>query len=211
MPDRIIRDELLESGRWLDLPTDTARICYVGLLLRCDDFGNIEGGPRRLFRFFYGFAQVKTPADADAVILQLADADLIRRYEFEGREFFHIPRFRPHRQYLVRKCPLSPWDGERPLGKTRRIINQGLAKSLADISQSDDYHMAEGVGVGVVRTTKNELPPVDNSMPVDNLATAKTWTDYWTSKGKAFGIEAKAGESKGDYCRRIQAFAKAKT
>ena len=45
MADRLIRDELLESDRWLDLHSDTTRLAYVGLLLLADDFGNLEGGP----------------------------------------------------------------------------------------------------------------------------------------------------------------------
>lgn len=39
-------------------------------------------------------------------------------------------------------------------------------------------------------------------------AKTTTWTEHWKAKGKAFGIEAKPGESDGDYCRRVQAFAK---
>ena len=134
MPDRVVRDELLDSDRFLWLPSDTDRLCYVGLLLRCDDFGNLEGGPRRLFRFFASFAQTKTEESAGATIIHLADADLIRRYEADGREFFHIPRFRTHRQYLVRKVPASPWCLETVLGKQQRVINRGLASNVVTTS-----------------------------------------------------------------------------
>jgi hypothetical protein len=46
--------------------------------------------------------------------------------------------------------------------------------------------------------------------PVDKSAAATTWAEHWKAQGKAFGIEAKQGESTGDYCRRAQAFAKEK-
>lgn len=217
MPDRIIRDELLESGRWLDLPNDTARLCYLGLLLRCDDFGNIEGGPRRLFRFFFRFAQVKNEADADAVIQQLADADLIRRYEVEQRELFHLPRFKAGRDYLVRRFPPSPWcDQNALIGKHKRIINKGLAKNVAKDSANVNATFYQGVGVGVgVGDNKNELRPVDNSNPVDNSTAAattkpKTWAQFWKAQGAAFGIKPIQGETEGEYCRRVQSIAKEK-
>jgi len=41
MPDRVIRDELLESDRWLDLPTDSHRLVYISLILIADDYGEI--------------------------------------------------------------------------------------------------------------------------------------------------------------------------
>lgn len=210
MPDRLIRDELLESDRWLGLTTDTARICFVGLLLRCDDFGNLEGGPRRLYRFFSRFAQIKAEADADAVLMQLADADLTRRYERDGREFWHLPRFRPHRNYLVRKYPPSPWDD--PVLTARKeghfLSNQGLAKNI-------ETTLSRGVvGVGVeVGTSKNELPQTaagDNFLSGDKSSRQKsiTWTEHWTSKGKALGINPEKGETSGTYCKRVQTFCK---
>lgn len=217
MPDRVIRDELLESDRWLDLPTDTDRLAFMGLLLRCDDFGNLEGGARRLFRFLHSFTQVKTPEAAATTLLHLADADLMRRYEVDKREFWHLPRFKPHRQYLVRSYPQSPWDSERLLGKERRVINRGLAtnqplaENVVTTSQPDSVDMAEGVGVGVgvgvYQKRTSTTAPGDNSG--DNSATkAATWTEYWKAQGTAFGIETKQGESTGDYCRRVQASAK---
>lgn len=159
MPDRLIRDELLESERWLWLPSDTDRIVFVGLLLRCDDFGNMEGGARRLFRFMQGFAQVRTEENAATVLLHLTDADLIRPYQVDRRDFLHVPRFRPHRQYLVRKVPASPWDSERKLGKNQPVKTRGLAKdhalgheisnNMADICLPSAYALSQGVGVGV--------------------------------------------------------------
>jgi hypothetical protein len=156
MADRILRDEILDSDRWLDLPADTHRLVYVGLLLHADDFGNFEGGIRRLFRFMNHFTQVKTEEAAATVMGHLVDADMARGYKamVDGveREFYHLPRFQSHRQYLTRKCPPSPWDDvERVLGKTKRklIVNQGLAKIVATTSQQDSSHVLQGVGVGV--------------------------------------------------------------
>ena len=210
MPDRIIRDELLDSDRWLDLPTDTDRLAYVGLLLICDDFGNLEGGLKRLYRFLHKFTQVKSEEVVATVLTHLGDADLIRRYEIEKREFWHLPRFKSPRWYLSRKVPGSPWDEKRTLGKdARRIANQGLAKNLVATSLQQVSHVAHGVGVGVgvgeIQKRSSAAQPVDNFPPK-----SRSWSEHWKAQGKAFGIDPKPGESDGDYCRRVQAFAKSK-
>ena len=161
VPDRMLRDELLDSERWLDLPSDTHRVVYVGLLLRADDFGNLEGGPRRLFRFMHGFTQVKTELAAIARMGALVDADLARRYEVDGRELWHLPRTRSwsRKSYLVRKVPASPWcPPDRELGKhVRSIRNQGHAEKVNVTSVSRELNVWLGVGVGVgVEKIKNK-------------------------------------------------------
>lgn len=196
MPDRLIRDELLDSERWLALPNDGDRLAFVGLLLRCDDFGNLEGGPRRLFRFLYHFTQIKTEEAAATSLLHLADADLLRRYEVEKRELYHIPRFRPHRQYLVRKVPASPWDADRAVGKNRRVIEQGLAKeqslkeplanNVATISQALGIGLPEGVGVGVGVNPPGASARVANSVPPALTAKANSGGDLKGNKPKGY-------------------------
>ena len=171
MPDRVIRDEILESDRWLDLPTDAARLAFVGFVLICDDFGNLEGGQRRLFRFLHKFTQVKTQDAATAVIDALMQSDLLRRYTDNDRELFHIPRFKSHRQYLSRQFPPSPWcPSETELGKHKRIINKGLATNVVTTSLQRSNDVAEGVGVGV-----GELP---SAKPRPDPLNAATWLAY---------------------------------
>lgn len=140
MPDRVIRDELLESDRWLSLPTDTHRLVFVGLVLRCDDYGNIEGGPRRIYRWSHGFTQIKSEADSIKLMSDLQDADLVRRYEVEDREYWHVPRFKNARRYWSRKCPKSPYE-EQQNQETAKKPDGDLRKACANPSR--------GVGVGV--------------------------------------------------------------
>lgn len=160
MPDRLIRDELLESDRWLGLPTDTDRLAFIGLRLKSDDFGNIEGGIRRLSRMLQGFTHIKTDEAAATTLLHLCDADMIRRYEADGREFYHLPRGRPAGSYLVRKCPASPWcKPDVALGKhVRAVRKQGLAKNLPGTSQERNPDVSQGVGVGVGIVEKHVVP-----------------------------------------------------
>lgn len=158
MADRILRDELWESDRFLDLPNDIARLAFLRFLSAADDFGNFEGGTRRLVRMIQACTQAKNDEAVAGAIDALMGADLIRRYVVDGRELFHIPRTRPHRQYIVRKYPPSPWDADVKLGKTRRVEARGLAKDHERQALSGDVvatslprrdHVAEGVGVGV--------------------------------------------------------------
>lgn len=109
MPDRVVRDELLQSDRWLDLPTDTHRLAYVALILVADDYGNLKGGPRRMFRWLLSFTQIKAEPDAIKLLSDLHDADLIGRYEVDGIEFWHVHRFKNSRKYWSRKWPRSPF------------------------------------------------------------------------------------------------------
>lgn len=210
MPDQLLRDELMKSDRWLDLPNDTCRLAFFPLLLVADDFGNLEAGIRRIFRLWEPQTQIKTIEAAAVALAHLMDADLTRGYVADNREFLHVPRFKSHRSYLVRKCPPSPWcDPEKALGKhVRKVINQGLAKNLPATLLERNSHVLLGVEVGVgVEVDKKRTStavPVDKSEP----AKAQTWAEHWKAEGKAFGIEPLQGEKAGDYCRRIQAWAK---
>jgi len=149
MPDRIVRDELWESDRFLDLPSDTHRLAFIRFLHLADDFGNFEGGQRRLFRLLHAGLQVKTQEAATGIIMAMIECDLLRRYEIDGREFFHIPRFGQHRSYKVRIVPASEWDKNLPLGKHEREVKQGLAKNLTVTQPLRDGHVFTGVEVGV--------------------------------------------------------------
>jgi len=151
--DRILRHELLRSERFLKLPTDTHRLIFIALLTEADDFGNIEGGSSRMWRWMHGFSQVKDEAGSIRLMSDLQDVDLARRYEVEGKEFWHIPRFRNSRRYTRRHHPQSPWCGTAVSTMERK--NKNLTpKSAADLRQicgrsAADLPRGVGVGVGV--------------------------------------------------------------
>lgn len=158
MSDKVLRDEIWESDRFIGLPTDTARVAFMRFLSVSDDFGNFEGGGRKIHRMLESCTQAKTDSAIEHTIDALMAVDLIRRYTVGDRELFHIPRTKSHRQYIVRKMPPSPWDLDQKLGKTQRIEARGLAKDDANqpleknvdtTSLLRSMHVAQGVGVGV--------------------------------------------------------------
>jgi hypothetical protein len=150
-----------------------------------DDFGNFEGSTRRLQRIIVACtASIKTEEQAIAVMSDLHDADLVRAYRVGDRELWHLPRTRPHRQYIVRKVPASPWDGDLVLGKAQRVRvsgiakdqqNQALTENLHTTSQPHAYHVAKGVGVGE-GVGEGITPPATPGPPADAGMDSKPMT-----------------------------------
>lgn len=92
MPNRVIRDGLLESEAVLSLPVE-ARWLYVSILLTADDVGLFEATPFRLARK----ADLRREA-VDKLLPILADADLIRLYQVDGKQYGFIPKFQQRLQ-----------------------------------------------------------------------------------------------------------------
>ena len=122
MYDRILRSELFESNRYLDLHTDTSRLTWISLIPLADDFGNLDGNTKRLWRWLTFRTTLKTEPDVVKVLSELCDADLLRRYEVDGQPWFHIPRFECDRDYVTRRYPKSPWDDEENSDLEARMV-----------------------------------------------------------------------------------------
>lgn len=108
MPDRIIRDELLESEKWLSLKDNADRLAFISLLLKADSLGNFSGETYRLMRLWRDFG-INTIALVCKTLSELVDADLVRLYEVEERKLLHIPRYRQSLRFISRIFPPSPW------------------------------------------------------------------------------------------------------
>lgn len=118
MPDRILRDELLTSDRWLrlggkDMAVGNARrLAFIACISTADTLGNMEATSTRLERLWRDFGI----ADDEAIEATLADfvrVDLARVYQDDdGKRFLHLPRYGQRLRYLGRLCPLSPWTSD---------------------------------------------------------------------------------------------------
>jgi hypothetical protein len=174
--DRIIRDELWNSERWLDLPSDTHRLIYVSLLSIADDFGNLEGGPRRLYRWMHCFSQVKTEEDSIKLMSALQDVDLVRRYEVKddlstgSKEYWHLPRFKNSRRYWARKCPPSPYPEQTHKESKDEEDQCPDENPSADLPQpSSKTSGGVGVGVGVGEEGLSISPTRGQEVKVKNV------------------------------------------
>lgn len=109
MPNRVIRESILTSDRYVCLPTSDHRLLFLELLLCADDYGlvplNISYIARRTTSC-YG----KSNEIIAGLLLPLVDADLIRPYDGPGGgKFAFIPRFNnPGIQALKPRWPLPP-------------------------------------------------------------------------------------------------------
>lgn len=100
MPNRLIREDMLESESILGLPVE-ARWLYVTILLSADDVGLFEATSFRLARR----ADINRDA-GERLLSMLADSDLVRLYEVNGKRYGFIPRFRQRIQIRKLKHPM---------------------------------------------------------------------------------------------------------
>lgn len=173
MADRLLRDELLDSERYLALESDTAQKLFVHFLLVADDLGNAEAGHafirRRLLR------GRETNAEIDGLLITLAENDLIRPYLVDGRRLIHIPRFRQRLRYPRGKVPQPPPEITKE--------NNGDRRKKTDQRQTKDkpkagHSQARAVRSEVKRSEVNlnrarTAKPVDNSNAPTQTATSK--------------------------------------
>lgn len=105
MPNRIIRESLLDSDRYLGVD-EGAQLLFTHMLLLADDFGCLSIAPAFIGRRCF----VNRPTDErlNALIDQLSDADLVRVYEHRGARFAFIPRFRQRLKRETLKNPQPP-------------------------------------------------------------------------------------------------------
>lgn len=105
MPNRVIREAILDSQRYWSC-TIEARELYRHIQLLADDFGCVS-----LSTVFLKRKCFETPPQEEkvsALLHQLVDADLVRRYEVNGKVFGFIPRFRQRLKRMTLKHPKPP-------------------------------------------------------------------------------------------------------
>jgi hypothetical protein len=128
MPNRIVREALLDSDRWLGLRDNTARVCFLAAMLKADDLGNLEGTDARLRRLWRDYG-VETDNKVALVLQELADTDLVRVYDVDGKRYLHIPRFRQYIRHIRQRHPASPWDDTE---KIQRVAEKTQCERNAD-------------------------------------------------------------------------------
>ena len=189
MSDRIIRDEILESERFVvelrdvfkrasikldspNLQACVARMAYVALLLKADALGNLEGGEARLGRLWgsFGIVDELVPTIRDALV----EVDLVRLYSVDKKQYLHLPRYRQNLRYVKRVFPPSPWTTDQEkhaLAKNSRGEHMVRATSpprehtvrTVEVKRSEVKRTGEHRDVESPR----ESGAVDKSTPID--------------------------------------------
>ena len=108
MPNRIIRDSILDSERYLSLTHHVERLLIFELILLADDYGLVPLGQAFLARRTTACAGM-SGEQCLKVISALADVDLIRVYNAKsGSRFAYMPRFGNSPRSSKPKWPLPP-------------------------------------------------------------------------------------------------------
>lgn len=137
MPNRLIRDGLLESEAVLSLPLE-GRWLYIAVLLSADDVGFFEATPFKLARR----ADIRRE-QVDKLLAMLADADLVRLYQVDGRNYGFVTRFRQRIQIKRVKHPLPPLallaGDEDALNKIRDLASKTtVGQPLSTVAQPSE-------------------------------------------------------------------------
>lgn len=105
MPNRIIRESLLDSARYAGL-TNEAKLLFFHMLLLADDFGCI--GVSETFLRRRAFYDMPTGQKIAKLLNELVDVDLVRTYEAQQAVYAFIPRFRQRLQRNTLRHPKPP-------------------------------------------------------------------------------------------------------
>lgn len=108
MPARMMRQELLDSDRWLGLTHPVERLAYVVLLLHADDLGCADASSGALVRRWREPCLTKSTKEAEDILDALVRVDLVRVYESGGKRFLFIPRFKQRFRAKAFKRPPPP-------------------------------------------------------------------------------------------------------
>jgi hypothetical protein len=128
MPDRIVRDELLTSERYWSCSPE-ARNLYLSIVLSVDDAARMSGAVFALrTRCMAGTVSHER---ISAILAELVDCDLVRRYEHGGKPYLFVPRFRQRLRYFnASKHP------EPPTGISDITTHKSVPRQTADVLES---------------------------------------------------------------------------
>lgn len=171
MPNRVIRESLLDSERYWACSIE-ARELYRHIQLLADDFGCLSIAPAFIGRRC--FDTRPTQEKLAGLLQQLSDNDLIRIYEAEGARYAFLPRFGQRLRRMTLKHPKPPsalTKNDPKAVELFKLINE-RNQVLTDGRLTDDGHMpdprpAKGKeGNRIESESKGKgAAPVDNSKP----------------------------------------------
>ena len=162
MPDRIIRDEILQSERYWSCSTEAQRL-FIHLVLVVDDAARFSGKNFTIRAACFPARPIE-PDDLERWISELTDADLIRLYQIEGQRYIFIPRTRQRKRYVASsKYPPPPISindltDEKSASRPTQVIPESAP------SQPQDERGGVEVGLRRGEEEQNQVPVVRNEI-----------------------------------------------
>lgn len=191
VPDRVIRDELLTSERyWACSPE--ARCLFVSILLSADDAARYSGAPFALRTKC--MAGTVSHERIEAILGELVDADLVRRYVSAGKPYLFVPRFGNRKRYIASSKYPAPPPEINDIVLKKSDSSQTQVRPKTDSGLPQDSHARAGVGVGEERRKTNPAQPDGfaafwKAWPTDRRKVAKL---QCLAKWRNDGLEAQA-------------------
>lgn len=190
MPTRMIREGVTTSEP-LSAVSFEAECLFFRLLVVADDFGAFDGRPVIVRAKTMPLRDV-TAAQIDSWLRELAEQDLIVRYEVEGKPYVAIPKFKQRTRANSAKFPLpDDWTGNDGQMTDNRPSTAGLVGGggvVAFVSDGD----SDGAGP-LAQPPAILLPLVGGEEAAMSQAQVREFADLY----RAVDVEAELRKMRG--------------
>jgi hypothetical protein len=166
-PELFTHESLFAAEKASGLPL---RFAFIGLWTQCDREGRFEWRPLRLKLAIMPWDE----GDFESILIALANAGFLVRYEIDGKPYCHIPSWhrnqRPHHQEAKSTIPPPPVpsrDGEKIVGESPKSFAPSPEATPVISAGIRNTNYGDGVGD---ETSRGEKPPDGNELTSEWVA-----------------------------------------
>lgn len=140
MPNRILKESVRVSES-IDRLSWFEEVLFYRLIVSCDDFGRFDGRPAIIKNMLFPLKENLTLQTVLNAINNLASAELVVLYEFEGKPYLYLPGWNEHQTVRAKKSKYpAPENGV----KTSEIICKQMHANVPVIqSNTKSYSISE--------------------------------------------------------------------
>lgn len=102
MPNRILKESIRVSES-IDKLSWFEEVLFYRLIVSCDDFGRYDGRPAIIKNMLFPLKEKLTTQTVLNAINNLASAELVVLYEFEGKPYLYLPGWNEHQTVRAKK------------------------------------------------------------------------------------------------------------
>lgn len=111
MPNRILKESIRISDS-IDRLSWFEEVLFYRLIVSCDDYGRYDGRPAIIKNMLFPLKENLTLQTVTKAINNLASAELVVLYEFEGKPYLYLPGWNEHQAVRAKKSKFpAPEDG----------------------------------------------------------------------------------------------------
>ena len=143
MPNRILKESICMSDNLALVSADAERLFYR-LIVKCDDYGVYYGHEQIIKNTCFAANADQIPTDQIVKnLMELEIANLIERYEVNGKRYIHITTWHDHQKIRNKnpKYPLPAWvmpDASTDYEIKQRQVNSNAGNRKQMISDEDN-------------------------------------------------------------------------